>query len=347
MFTLLESVSAACEKHMKMSGVLGNQYENSAGINIFIHGYSQFAEPTWHSAKVSKPKDSGSHKDINSVEYAKAIHFLQPWTFKKKASLTYPSTESGLMKNFYLILKSNKDVNPPPSDYKLFKAPHDAAPRVRIFDPYNYDPSVFFSPILAGLVIETFEVAGFSIPQPNTNTTLDDENSLVLQSAVPLSHIKRSTTIDGTHHHYIIQPQPLDSTAQPVMVSLYNMIQDWLPFFNQDVGEDVPSNLYGFTRMEGSSFFTRAYSKFGYYVTNSENHDDAETTPNIEKGHVAAWSPYRYVSSALGRYKSPDDAPALDRFNASVYMLLNFRTVYGTNVTLADVKHFLESIPVN
>jgi hypothetical protein len=347
MTTFLESVSTAFSTVSKMSGVLGSQYSGLSGINIMIHGYAPYALPTWHSGSVSVPKDKGKYLELGPTKAAKALNFLQPWKTTSHPTLTYPDDDKNLDKDLYLIHKDDEDNFPSEDIWSTFVAPDDSSPRVRIFDPYNYDPSTFFSPILNGLVIESRELDGFTVPHVNTLSALDDENSQFLQSAIPISHIRYSTSFNGLISHEVIERAIHDSSSQPVSPALYDMTQNWLPRFNKETWDLKVTPLFGFEIKEGFSLFTRAFSKFGFTTKSLDNKTDSTSEPNIAEDHVLLWSPYRYVAPTLGRLKLPRSKPHMDLFHQSIYMLADFRPIYGTNVTLAEVNHFLETIPIN
>jgi hypothetical protein len=339
MSTLLESVSQAVSPDLKFSGVLGNQYDTISGLDLLRHGYSTVALPTWWMNDQLGMKSSGIAKTESLSARAKRLKFLQTHLFSKKTDLKYPDDAKTIEPLLYLVSKSTKKEEHWPSkyDYVTFDPKYNAYPRVRILDPYDYNPATFHLPIMTGMVIESFEISGFTVPNPSFLNTLDEENSQILQSAVPLSHVRRLMTYDpATDPIEVIKRQENESQGQAVQLTLYRVDQNMLPDFDQQVGDTQPSSgLYGFDRILNVDLFRRAFNKLGWLTKTLDNKDSDETEPNLPSGMIVGWSPYRYLTTSKSSHRSH-----------GTYMLFSLRTVYGTNVTLSEVRNFQDTIPI-
>lgn len=341
MQTVLESVSAALSSVLSFKGQLGSIYDNLQGLDILRHGYSSFALPTWHNGTISIPTASKPIKVQNHRDRASTLKFLQPFTPENATDLRYPSDESTINKILYLVKKVTKTDNfPSHDDFRTFHPRYDVNPRLRVLDPYDLNVSTLSSVIHTGLIIESLEVDGSIVLQPDVDSTLDECNSQLLQSAVPLHSIRRATSFTGNGNFHsrvdaINRVQHLHA-SQKASISLYDAGENRLGVFDLKVDEPIPTELPAFRVREHTSWFSRMYNVIAYKTTSPESSTD-DTATRVSPGSVIAWSPYRYVSQSW-----KPDAQA-----SNAFMLLNWRTVYGMNVPLAEIAHPSDLIPIN
>jgi len=344
MFTILESISKACSDIIPHSGLLGSRYNIAPRLDILRHGYTTYALPTWHYLQIAtQPKENTlSVVRSNSKLIASALHFLEAPEAKTKANPMYPTDDSLIESSLYLVSGTAKSYPGTVPDsitgFELFNSDIHAYPRIRIFDPYEYDPSNLSTAIYSGLIIESFEIDGSAIPMPNPDSTLDEENSQFLQSAIPLSHVRQATFFNASSANTtsVEIRAPNRSQGQKAHTMLYDLSDTRLGITDQENAEDIPQEPFGFRIVENFTWFSRMFSTLGFQTKTRENTSESITAPNAPENLVLVWSPYRYINIT-------NAARPLE----GIYMLTNFRTLYGTNVTLAEIPHFQDLIPIH
>lgn len=165
---------------------------------------------------------------------------------------------------------------------------------------------------MTGLKVEFFELDGFTIPLPSLEIPLHAENSMVLQSCIPVGRIHSiidpiRDVIPRTRHDYI---------DQPVAVSLYNMVINAVRQLNVNIVAAAPNPL-GIVIEHVAAAVERMFNHYGFKI--------GETPPIGNLKHHA-WSSYRYVHGSNVA------------FDNRVHMLIGMRTIYGTNVTLVQTR---------
>nr|BCD56391.1 putative coat protein [Lichen partiti-like RNA virus sp.] len=327
--TFIKTMSNIVHEQITGSFQLGTHFSTQSGVQIMTHFYSGPSLPTWHSL-ITKPSDN----DVTSTTFAETIKFLSTPIGKVETNLPFPEKDDIIDKMLYLVKKSTSHNNSDePDSYMEFDSDTDVLPDVRYFDPYGYSPSTLPFTIMAGLHIETAEIDGFTIPQPNTDYSLRNENSHFLQSALPMHIIKPGNIIGNALDRTIIAERTLhDSGAPKVHVSLYDMMQNRIPYFDQQVRDSLPSTLPGFDATPHVGFFQRAFSSFGFRIPSLER----SKPPNIHNDSIYAWSSYRYINRNVARTTTR---------RTRTYMICNFRTIYGTNITMSQSIHPSKLIP--
>jgi hypothetical protein len=341
MTTVLESVSTALSTVVTFKGQLGSLYDNLSGLDILRHGYSSYALPTWHFSTVGLPTRTKATKTQNAKERASTLKFLQQFTPANDKDLKYPTDDSTINKILYLVKKVTKSDNfpDPDSDFRTFSPRYDVSPRVRVLDPYNDSVSTMSSVIYCGLIIESFEIDGSIVLHPDVDSTLDECNSQVLQSAVPFSVIRRSSSIaseDAIHRVDTVNRVQHLHTSQKASVSLIDAGEHRLGVFDLKVDETLPTELPSFRIREHTSWFSRMFNTMAYKTTSPEASSD-DTDPRVPAGSIILWSPYRYVSQS---WKPTGQA-------SHGYMISNMRTNYGMNVPLFEIAHPNDLLPIN
>nr|QOI17262.1 capsid protein [Caloscypha fulgens partitivirus 9] len=341
MQTICESVSVALSTILPMKGQLGTLYDSLNGLDIQRHAYSSYALPTWHATSISAQVTKTSPTHQNVKERAVSLKFLQTFTPANSTTLKYPTDASTIDTLLYLVKKVTKTDNfPDPStDHRKFHPIYDVSPRLRVLDPYDTNVSGLSSVIYCGLIIESLELDGSIVIQPDTDSSLDEENSQVLQSAVPLQAILRSTSFLGTTHTtavHAVQRTITTSHSQKASAILYDAGESRLGVFDTSVDEPVPASLPSFRIRENTSWFTRMYNHINY-KTSAPGESTDDTGTRVPNGTIVAWSPYRYVSRT---WTAKDQS-------SHVYMLLNLRTIFGMNIPLSEIAHPNTVIPIN
>lgn len=335
--SFLQGMSNVIHEQLTGSNQLGSYFGITSGTQILTHMYHGPALPTWHWITVSPIKDRKDRKDLTATGFARTIRFLSDETIPSTPPTTikYPESDADIDKTYYLVRKPNGTLDTDQEDSTiLFDIDEHVLPDVRYFDPWEYNPSKLPYTMMTGILIESAEIDGFSVPQPNLNVPLSTENSYLLNSAVPLHWIKTAKQIGNQTDTILYQRSFVRQQSTPVGISLYDLSTNRLPYFNTSVNDpSPPRGFYGFNKTTDISWFIRAFSYFGFKI---RSQNTSTQDPNLPKHHLYAWSSYRYVNSNV-----PRSTPATHR----VSMLCNFRTIYGTNVTLSQSVHPSRLIP--
>jgi hypothetical protein len=341
MQTVLESVAASLATILPMKGQLGTLYDSLSGLDILRHAYSSFALPTWHSGTATAPTSSTSARQHNASQRATTLKFLQPHTAQNRTALKFPDDATTIDTLLYLVKNVKKTTNYPrhPQDYRMFSPIYDVSPRLRILDPYDTNVSILHTVINTGLILETFELDASIVLQPDLDSSLDEENSQLLQSAAPMQMIRRATLFTGsdtTDPIHVVARSITTIDSQKSSLILYDAGESRLGTFDTTVDTPIPTTLPAFRIRDHTSWFGRMHNRFAF-KTRSPDANSEETNTRSVNGAIIAWSPYRYVSRTWTPAAQADHC----------YMLLNFRTIYGSNVPLTEIAHPNTVIPIN
>jgi hypothetical protein len=334
MSNFLESIARIVHTDIATSAQLGSRYESLSGIDILSHAYTLYSLPTWHTATIASTVPT-SLNIVPAKTRAEELKFLVPRTYTKGADLKYPADATTIDKIFYLVKNNKKDEHfPADFDFITFLVNTHVHPNFRVFDPYDYNTSTLNKSVISGLVIESLNIDGFSVPMPDLDTTLEEDNSQFLQGALPLRIIKRATRAT-TGSVWIAEKRTFTPAAnQKIGVSLIDISENRLPNFDLQIGNALPTTLAPFDIREHTSWIEFMFTKFGF---SSRGPADAKSDPpQIPDGYIIGWSAYRFVSAA--RVASRSDG---------IYMLFNERTNYGTNITLSEISHPFRLLPQN
>jgi hypothetical protein len=324
--SFIQDMSSIVHEQISGSKQLGAHFEHSSGAQMMTHFYHGPALPTWHWFPVKPPIEP---IDITAKSCAARMNFLtvpdDPVT--PLAKHKYPDKDEVLTKSLYLVTKPTESTSSEyEENYVTFDVDEHVTPDVRYFDPYEYNPSKLSYTILTGLCIESAEIDGFMVPQPNLDQSLATENSYLLNAALPLTCIRLPAQINS-NLALCIYNRTINSHSNPaVHVNLYNSDNVILPNFSVEMLETRPATLFGFSTKQQIKRFSRAFNSFGFNIQSREE----SNPPNIPRYSIYAWSSYRYLNPEVA-----SKTPLLDK----VYLILNFRTIYGTNVTMAQSVH--------
>jgi len=329
---LVESIGHIVKGNIPCEGSLASRYSTLSGLAILMHSYTTYSLPTWHTSTTNFNPDV-EVKMQSSTSRATDIAFLTQQSYAAKNAVTVPEDPNTVDRMLYLVnMFTGKGAppHPPSTSWINFDVKKHVHPPIRVFDPYEYNLATLNNAVISGLIIETLELDGTSVPLPDLSTTLEEDNSQLLQSAIPLTCIIHAST---TTPVVAMKRTTTEGTRQKVNHSLYDMTKNLLPQFAPFTGDTQPPALYGFST-SATYWYSRAFSHFGF--TTRGPIDKNAKGPSIPDKSIVAWSPYRYVAPAHTPIRT-------DR----IYMLVNFRTVYGTSVTLSELRHPSLSFPRN
>lgn len=324
--TFVTSMSKFVEQHFEDSKPLKDVIASSSGANCMTHTVSILPLPTWkfHNTVVAA-EDSTVTPTLKTVkDFAIFYPYLQPQKDKASKSPTIaipPEIADAASKLIFpslLALVSSDDPTKsvdPPFPELLFNQEDHVHPLVRYFDPTDTSTSKLFYTITTGIKIESFELDAFSVPVPNTDAPLSDENSLILQSAIPLKLIRNEIS---NGYNQIFNRTRIFKSFQPVSISLYDMSINLLGRLSNHFTPPIPTTLPMFTFFPNVRRLKSMFNRISYKI--------GETYPEVEP-KLLVWSSYRYVLQA------PNE------FEDKVHMIASFRPIYGTNITLSQSEY--------
>jgi hypothetical protein len=328
--TFIRSMSAIIGEQIKGSSQLGTLFDTPSGVQIMTHFYHGPALPTWHWFVPKEGKE-----ELSAKRYAETLKFLFPQPNNKATvPLKYPTDPTTIETPLYLVRKDSK--NPDSDDDRQmisFDLNFHVAPDVRYFDPYAYTPSTLAFTMMTGLCIESEEIDGFAVPQPNPGISLNAENSFILESSLPLRLVQLASEVSNGNGMNLYHRSISSQNSSAISVSLYDMSQNILPYFKTRVIDALPVSLHGFKTVTGIERFSKAFSKFGFRTSSIDEVHEINVPPKS----IYAWSSYRHINTHM-----PRSSPLRDK----TYMIINFRTIYGTNVTMSQSVHPSRLIPL-
>lgn len=334
--TFLESIGSSIGDSFGSTTPMMNLIATLSGTNLLIHGTCDYAIPTHH---LKANATSGNVTPATAKTYATKLKFLTNPTRATGGTWKYDAdTAAHISDPMYLVADNtlagyNTHIHPTNSQVDKFLPRSSAAPAIRVLDPYDYNATTFKQIYLSGAIIESREIDGSGVPMADHRLTLDEENSQFLQSALPLSSIFRATNFNAGQDIWVEQRVSADSGRQKATTLLYDMTENRLPGVLKDTPGPV-TRIPGFTQRWIGQWWS-AMSKIGFY-TPTFDRDESSRLPDMSKGKVLLWSPYRYDAGKGASTSRPD----------RIFMLSNLRTIFGTNPPLGEVPYYLEAIPV-
>jgi hypothetical protein len=97
----------------------------------------------------------------------------------------------------------------------------------------------------------------------------------------------------------------------------------------------------GMTRRDNVSYIRYIQSFLGFHTVDAtSNATHLDRIPSTANDRILLWSPYSYTA-----FES-DDEPLPDLSVSRHYFISNFRTLFGTDFNLVEIKHPYEAMPV-
>lgn len=310
---------------------LGAVPDDLNGVNVLVHGYSFYALPTWQDLR-SNDAMTGLTTSQDDSTYATTISFMRALAPTVATDRPYPRIDTAhplsFISGLYAQANADYDADADPDHNIPFNESLHVAPRTVYLDPYtNGDGPISYS-LLAGLIIESTELDGSSVPMPNPATGLSMINRDFLQGSVPMSRIHRSWHPTASAGIDVLPRTVMKRQYQKISHDLYAIESNRLGRFTKQTSGAIPLSFYGFDIKDGIHRAIQMFSKFSFSTS---------TAPTATDFNFVAWSPYRYVMS------DNDEHPNA----ATTYMLLNFRTIYGTHIPLVASRHPSVIIPIS
>lgn len=308
---------------------LGSIPDSQNGTSILVHGYSTFALPTWHSRPIKSDTELKLTTKLRTTKYADTTKFLQPTLYTKRSELSYPKESNGLLSGFYLVLNQKHDNKNDPDKEIIFDPELHEFPRVLYLDPYTSGDGPVSLAILSGMLIESFEVDGTSVPMPDPSIGLAPNNRQFLQGSLPLKYIHHGYKGSVEHNISPISRTIAKSRVQKISHDLYDMSKNRLGRTDLDVeNQSVSATPPGFCMTDHIGSIFRMFNRLAL---------STNTVPSSALFTMDIWSPYRYVSSRS------EEQPLEEK----TFMIFNHRALYGTHIPLVSTRHPAQVIPLS
>jgi hypothetical protein len=367
--SVLSSVAATFKGIIKCPGDLASLYTNTSGVSILSHSYSAYALPTFHATHtLFNDAVKSKYTPIESEDFAKKIKFLQqpdqatlaadPNT---RTSLKYPSNDPADKKikdfdpHLYMITDEEfptNESNFDPSNEQFIQYDEDEHlyPRLRYLNPYEESSVDAWLSSVTGLIIETHSLTGSIVPHPDVNLLLGAENSFFAQSAVPYKEtvLATSYTLGNTAHVYTPRSEYRHSSSQAAVSLLTYTASILIPQATRTyVRSGITSLTHGISNRPSVTMpeFFRTFFGFKIHDNPSSKHDPLVHEPvSSNPHHLYVFSPYAYVSRSFDYnwFSSTEDLAM-----SNVSFLTNLRTIFGTDVTLQEIAHPLDAMPIS
>lgn len=363
--TLLSSIASLFKGVIKCNGDLASMYKTQSGITILNHGYSHYALPTSHYNTL-KYNDTYMKRvrPLSPSDYAQLIRFKQTpdqTTLSKQNfelpecsvdpshDLTVPTPHSILLENTDFPKKSSSHL-PSPRMFIKYDDRRDLYPRVMVFNHTELDTISAYLTTLCGMIIESEELEGSLVLQPNPDAHIGVENSLFSQSAIQLAHIT-PTTFFSVHTATPTYPQIRDTIRQdqpPAVSMLRSSSMVPIPYLTKGSRFDRLNELYyGLAPVLHVTWPEKFQTFLGFKLNDNSNRPHSKPvnepirTPPFD---TLVWSPYTYIAASY-----EFDVPNTEYNDnlKNIVMLVNFRTLFGSDVTLDEVAHPFEAMPIS
>lgn len=323
MTKMVEKMSLIMKADFDAKFQLGAISADLSGVSILVHGYSNLALPTFHSKKHEPMTKSPTEK--TDKEYAKAISFLQEESVTRGTEhYTWPDDDTNLIKKFYLILKGKYKSDDEPDKDVLFTKKNDLFPGVFWLDPYTEGDGPISYAMICGLLIESAEIDGSSVPMPNPAYALSIGNRYFLQGAVDLRYISKKFHNTAAYATSVLARVEREHDDIHVSHDLYDLSSNRIGTLNSDA-PNLVNAPYGFNIIDGVRASWRMFSKL--VVKNG-------TSP-ANKANLHVWTPYRHVVGTSSTKIGTKD----------IYAIFNFVTNYGTHIPLVETRHPSQLLP--
>nr|WPM45973.1 MAG: coat protein [Cannabis cryptic virus] len=367
---VLQSVHAVISDDVSCKTSLGQFIADATTSTIIKHGYSTYALPTWSHSEVTNKAQT--FRAITAQQLISEDARAQDFCFLQRPTAEIPHTHNledvryvrtdaptepvalpqnhSIIRNFPLCLRNNTNaaVFPRVDNNTLinFSEEIHTVPSVLVLDTDGDQTITAHLPLLAGKIIESFELDGTTIEMPNAMKSLGMQNCMFADSAIPYKYVRPGSAYHPVNAGTILPPRsratPNSTPRLPASSFLYNRLRVNLPRFNLAINEERIGNILpGMTLLDGVTVLRYVQSFLGFNtVSRADNADNGDNVPAMPRNLLLVWSPYTYTP-----YES-DDLPEPALGESRHYYLTNLRTIFGTDYNLVQAKHPYESLPV-
>ncbi|QED42876.1 ORF1 [Helianthus cryptic virus 1] len=377
---VLRAVSTILTDKVPFKGTLCSLINEPSLPLVTKHGYSTYALPTWsHSENATKAnlfKNIDTCNLVTEDERAQDISFLQRPTdalahrtdvqdvmytlasSTHSSSSSTPPTAEKLPANHTILrflpfnLRLGEDTsNGFPrhdnDDLVQFADYRDVAPTVLLLDTDGSLTVGAHLALLAGKIIETFDLDGSTVEMPNADKSLGLQNCQFADSAIAYKYVRPGSSYRPRGRNTNAAPLARARHPSGPRLSASSLLHDrtmiMLPQINNRINAaPVGGTLPGMTIKSPVNVLRYAQSFLGFRTVDATSNADAvDNVPGMTLGGLMIWSPFTYTP-----YES-DDQPLPDLSASRHYYLTNLRTFFGTNYNLVKCKHPYEALPAS
>nr|WMN13753.1 coat protein [Betapartitivirus sp. 'aconiti'] len=368
---VLQAISAIISDSVVCKSSLSSFISEPSASSIIKHGYSSYALPTWsHNENANKPtlfaavttqtlvSEEDRAQDISFLQRPAAAiptdHTIRQFTYAASAALDTPvaiTANHTIVPHFPIALRhrTTQQNGFPRHDNESLVQFSDAintAPSVLVLDTDGDQTISAYLPLLAGKIIESFELDGSTIEMPDASKSLGMQNCMFADSAIAYKYVRPGSHYQpraaGSIHPPLNRALPNSRPRLPASSLLHDRLKIMLPRFNRAIHEQGPfATLPGMTPITPVNVMRYVQSFIGFRtVDGSSNAAALDAVPGMSEQLLLVWSPYTYTP-----YES-DDYPTPNLGDSRHYYLTNLRTFFGTDYKLVQCKHPYESLPV-
>lgn len=380
--TVFSELSEFCGSHFKCTNTLSSAIKNMSGSLITQHAYSEFAMPTWilTNTMPSLPDIDSELVPIKPSAYAKRIDFLEPPTNAKfptttsqliptlsgTVDYTYNDGKTDRTEHIDVITDQNwkissqnypsclvsevnksKSLPSPGTDFVKFSN-WSAAPNLLILDTSGTATVSGYMTGLAGMIIESYELDGTSVPIPSPVQAIGEQNMIFADSAIDADHCVQSISFTGFHPTNataaippLNRARPEEQYFHPASTLLIDRTTILLPSFHRmTVDPFINTTLPGLTPSSNWIWLRKTLRFIGFKTDLRRQHPVNPSPPGCKELSLYVFSPYTYVASL-----TTDKFGEVIRKDKKIYFLTNLRTMFGTSTQLVECVHPYKSIP--
>lgn len=288
------------------------------------HSIESYVLPTHHGldgVKITeKESETPAPTVLSDAEYPDLINFYAPApNFKSTYKVPAPGT---VAPELYRAIDEEASPDTNLLKYLTFDPRKHITPNVLWFQPYDKSSQSIELSLTSGFKIILEEIDGVTIPLPNNNMDLSQNNSFYLQGSVPVKYINSyfpSTDDEDTLCVQIRQQHRFNS--QPMSFGIRNGCINALPILGNESVCPTLDDTNGFTEVKHHADATKASTILAW---------KSDSTPRLPDTRLLLWSSYRYVDE-----NTYEDTKSI----------LFLRVLTGTSVTLSRTPPPSSMIP--
>lgn len=324
----LASISHAISKLYPASKTLTEIQQSEPNQQLMNHYYQNVLPPTAHTVA---PPPVTPQVVTPTIESKCKFHVAEE--FKTKYDLVQAQPDSLETPCLYLstgqVYKKDED----PVKYIIDDNIYPTSDHIRHFLPNDTKPENIYQNIITGKLIEVGELDSVAIPHINPHNSVLNENAHFLQSAIPITRARPIIPAANIAITEIARNQH-DAHTPCVRIDLLVREYDRLPLFGPLLRTQIGEYLPGYKIVTNLPHVQFGCTSIG----NTIDILNEKITPSSQKRLPLVWSSYRYLN--VGPY-----TPAPLRTH--IMFITNFRTLFGTNVTLKETEHPATLIPIS
>lgn len=306
---------------------LGDLLSTCTGLTLMTHSIEEFVLPTWHHLPpVTLPADGKevSLCLISDETYADYTHYRLPEE-EFDGTLPFPTEPDTIEPALYLVVDKEYNENESRIIYDTFDRRKHLFPNVLWFQPYNKSSQSIELAIAIGYKIISNELDAVTIPLPNIDLDLTDNNSYYRQGSFPLSKIRpvipTSSRANGVR---IYERTRHTAFHQAVGTVIRDMSINCLPVLASTNVDTAITKQCGLTFEE---LYNNPIESSTFVAWKST------AAPPVPNDRFLLWSSYRWIDHDV--YTS----------DVKIHMYCTLRALFGTCVTLSRTSHPSKMVP--